>query len=57
MNPDRLCAWDEKIGIFGGRPELSTALSPVVDNLQNLWKLRYLRLTFASTIEMHSPSL
>jgi hypothetical protein len=35
IDPDRLCAWDEKIGIFGGRPKLSTWLSPAVDNPKN----------------------
>jgi hypothetical protein len=50
MDPDRLCAWDEKIGIFGGRLELSTWLSPAVDNSINRCKIRGLRSIPCATI-------
>jgi hypothetical protein len=50
IDPDRLCAWDEKIGIFGGRLELSTWLSPAVDNSINRWRIRGLRFIPATTM-------
>jgi hypothetical protein len=50
LDPDRLCAWDEKIGITGGRPELSTWLSPPVDNLRNRCKIKQLQFIFMATI-------
>jgi hypothetical protein len=50
MNPDRLCAWDERIGIFGGRPELSTSLSPAVDNLINRCKIKGFRFILCATM-------
>jgi hypothetical protein len=50
MDPDRLCAWDEKIRITGGRPELSTPLSPPVDNLRKRCEIRELRFTLMATM-------
>jgi hypothetical protein len=50
IDPDRLCAWDEKIGIFGGRLELSTWLSPAVDNSINRWRIRGLRFIPGATM-------
>ena len=50
INPDLLCAWDEKIGIIDGYPGLSTPLSPAVDNRINLCKMR--RLWFPSRTAM-----
>ena len=45
LDPGRLSAWDEKTEIFGGRPKLSTRLSPAVDNLINRLKINRLRFT------------
>ena len=39
IDPDGLCLWDEKMGITDGRLELSTPLSPAVDNLIKLCKI------------------
>jgi hypothetical protein len=50
MNPDRLCAWDEQIGIFGGRLELSTSLSPAVDNFVNRSKIKWFRFILCATM-------
>jgi hypothetical protein len=50
MNPDRLCVWDEQIGFFGGRPELSTSLSPAVDNLIKHRKIKRFRFLIRATI-------
>jgi hypothetical protein len=50
LDPDRLCAWDEKIGIIGGRAELSTPLSPAVDNLITLCEMNGLRFTRLATM-------
>jgi hypothetical protein len=50
MNPDRLCAWSEQIGIFGGRPELSTSLSPTVDNFINRRKIKRFRFIPCATM-------
>jgi hypothetical protein len=50
MDPDRLCAWDEKIGITGGRRELSTRLSPPVDKLRNPCGINQLQFKLMATM-------
>jgi hypothetical protein len=50
MDPDRLCVWDEKLGITGGLPELSTPLSPPVDNSINRCEINGLRFIPGATI-------
>jgi hypothetical protein len=50
MDPDRLCAWDEKIGSTGRRLELSTQLSPPVDNLRNRCGINQLQFMFMPTM-------
>jgi hypothetical protein len=59
MDPDRLCAWDEKIGITGGRCRLSTPLSPAVDNLINRCEtsqLQFISLATMRRIPGHATS-
>jgi hypothetical protein len=50
MDPDRLCAWGEKIGITGGRRKLSTPLSPAVDNRINRCETIELQFIFLATM-------
>jgi hypothetical protein len=50
MDPDRLCVWDEKLGITGGLPELSTSLSPPVDNSINRREINDFRFIPGATI-------
>jgi hypothetical protein len=52
MDPDRLCAWDVKIGITGGRSKLSTPLSPPVDNSRNRREVNTLRLILMPTMKL-----
>jgi hypothetical protein len=59
MDPDRLCVWDEKIGITGGRPKLFTPLSPAVDNPINrckIYKLRFILLTTMRRVPGHATA-
>jgi hypothetical protein len=56
IGPDRLCVWDEKKEIFGGRPKLSTWLSPVVDNLIKHLKNNMIRLMICATMRSVSES-
>jgi hypothetical protein len=56
LDPGRLSLWDEETEIFGGRPKLSTWLSPAVDNLINLLKINRLRFTLLATMRRISDS-